>query len=151
MVRDVQVESPLPELQELFDHFHLSNRGIAEACRALAKHLNRQMRPSRHWGWQYIHQVLRHQILPSKRLTLAIFRLHQKVFGEPEPVMRTVSILAPIGFIPPKAVVLVRARTCALKTCQRSFIPINPNQIYHSPTCRKHNQLRKRSDEKAHY
>ena len=134
---------PNPALRELFDHFHKSGYGIAETCRVLAKILSRQVRPTRTWTGKYVHGVLRNTIAPSSKLTIAIFRLHRKIFDEPEPMVRPVTVLAPIGFVPSHALVLTRARTCALKTCQRSFVPSNSGQKFHSPTCRRLSRLRK--------
>ncbi len=144
MSRDVSIIDPILALEALFRYFN-SHYGVAESCRILARHLRRQVYPRRRWGWQYIHQVLRHQIKPSKLLALAIFRLHQKTFTGAEPKLYAVSILAPLGFVTPKAVVMVRARKCALQTCQRPFIPVNPNQKFHSSACRKQEWRHRRS------
>ena len=138
-----QTIDPNPELQQLFDHFHKSGYGIAETCRVLAKILARQVRPTRAWTGKYVHGVLRNTIAPSSKMSVAIFRLHRKIFDEPEPLMRSVTVLAPIGFVPSHTLVLTRARTCALKTCQRSFVPSNPSQRLHSPACRRLSRLRK--------
>src|SRR5690349_7232387 len=109
-----QSQSIQVALHELFDHFHPVNLGIAQSCRNLVLQLNRQTRPKSTWGWEYVHQVLRGQIDPSRRLSQAILKLHQKIFNKSEPYLQTISILAPVGFIPQKTIVMIRARQCAL-------------------------------------
>ena len=144
MKQDTPIESPTVQaLDALFEYFHQPDQGVARTCRTIARELNKQFRPHRNWHWQYVHQVLHQKLKPSVRLAQAIFRLYKKVFLSAEPALQTVSIRAPVGFVPAKALVLTRARICALETCQQSFIPANPNQRFHSPSCRKYNHRQK--------
>jgi len=117
----------------------------------LARQLNMQLLPHTDWRWQYVHQVIKGRLVASTKLRLAIFRLHEKIFDGPQPTLRRVSILAPIGFVPSRTLVMTRARTCALRTCQRSFVPSNPSQRFHSPACRQRSRQSKRSKRRHKY
>jgi len=124
-------------LQALFRYFRKSNRGVASTCRSLALYLNQQIDPQQNWQWQYVHQILHGKLKASSNLAGAIAELYKKIFEAPEPELQIVSVFAPIGFIPDQTIVLRRARRCALKTCNRFFVPKNRRQKFHSPFCRK--------------
>lgn len=127
----------LSELSELFEQDRLPTEGIAATCRRLATRLNQFAPSTRHWGWQYIHQVLHKNLNPSVALSIAISQAHSLSQKSHIPSLDTVIVLATPGTVIQNSIILSQSKICQSNNCSIVFIPINSNQKYCSPECAK--------------
>jgi hypothetical protein len=122
---------------DLFFRKRLPGEGIAATCCRLADMLNEYAPPTKHWGPEYIHEVLHRNLPPSKALNSAISKVHSEVIKEDISKFEPVIILVKPGSVLPNSILNGGSRLCSLENCKRPFIPTNSMQIYCSSECRK--------------
>lgn len=129
----LSTQQQLDVLIKLLQH---RGEGMANACRRIAAELNCESNVQRNWGWQYVHQVARGKMCPSRLMGIAVNRLYARLTSSALQY-ESVTILAPVGLVSPNSVVKISSQKCAYQHCNHMFIPTNPSQKYCSEECRK--------------
>jgi hypothetical protein len=132
-------------LCDLFFQKRLPGEGIAATCRHLAEMLNEYAPPTKHWGPEYVHEVLHRNLPPSKALASAISKVHSIVMKEDYSEFETVVILTKPCTVIPNSIFSGGSRICKSEHCDRPFIPINTMQKYCSLECRRISPKKTRS------
>lgn len=125
------------KLQWLYSHYQKPGDGVAQTCRVIADELSHKVELKANWSWRYVHQAMRGKIEISSHFGQAINRLELDQRSAEIREYELVTIVAPVGYVSPGALVEIASRLCKNPICSQYFVPKTKSQKYCCANCRK--------------
>jgi hypothetical protein len=100
-----------------------------KACDVVAKRLRTYSSSNRQWSGRYIRQVIGRTLSPSRQLALAVRFEIAKIekWNNFEVQLEKVTVLAPIGRVPPNTLLCLHPKICP--KCGCAFFGNSPRQV----------------------